>query len=78
MLSFCIGNDQNFTGHLLSDLHLRQKFGVNVIGIQRDNEQMTEIKPNIELRNNDILLLAGTKYAIADFQSAYLTKINAE
>lgn len=76
MLSFCIGNDQNFTGHLLSDLHLRQKFGINVIGIQRDNEQMTEIKPNIELRNNDILLLAGTKYAIADFQSAFVAKGN--
>ncbi|MDR3144409.1 MAG: cation:proton antiporter [Puniceicoccales bacterium] len=71
ILSFCIGGDENFAGKILSSLSLRQKFGINVVGIQRKNDKIIDIKPDMELRANDILLLVGTKSAIGVFRKEF-------
>jgi CPA2 family monovalent cation:H+ antiporter-2 len=71
ILNFCIGCDRSFADHILSELHLRQKYGLNVVGIQRKSEHITGIAPNTELLENDILLLAGTKSSIAAFRNEF-------
>jgi K+/H+ antiporter YhaU regulatory subunit KhtT len=71
ILNFCIGNDRNFAGSILATLGLRQKYGINVVGIQRKDEKITEFAPDIELLENDILLLAGTKSSIEAFKTAF-------
>ncbi|MDR1413333.1 MAG: cation:proton antiporter [Puniceicoccales bacterium] len=69
ILSFCVGGDKNFVGCQLSGLHLRQKYGLNVVGIQRLNAKIIDINSSMELAENDILLLAGTKSSIEKFKT---------
>ncbi|MDR1432871.1 MAG: cation:proton antiporter [Puniceicoccales bacterium] len=71
ILNFCIGTDKGFVGCLLSSLHLRQRYGLNVVGIQRNDEKIIDVKSNMELMENDILLLAGTKSSIGRFQAEF-------
>ncbi|MDR1401902.1 MAG: cation:proton antiporter [Puniceicoccales bacterium] len=71
ILNFCIGVDKNFVGCLLSTLHMRQKHGLNVVGIQRRNGKISDIKSNMELVENDILLLAGTRSSIGKFKTEF-------
>ncbi|MDR1890641.1 MAG: cation:proton antiporter [Puniceicoccales bacterium] len=71
ILNFCIGSDKNFVGNVLSTLCFRQKYNLNIVGIQRNDEKITDIKPDIELREDDILLLAGTTVAIAAFKKEF-------
>ena len=64
VLIFCIGSDKNFVGKLLIDLDLGGKFVVNVVSIRRDYIDIVDIQPNMELRENDILLLVGAHSSI--------------
>ena len=74
VLPFCIGSDKNLVGKLLIDLDLRGKCGVNVVSIRRDNTDIADIQPNIELRENDILLLVGAHRSIELFKEIFLKK----
>jgi CPA2 family monovalent cation:H+ antiporter-2 len=71
IMNFCVGADKNFIGKILSALNLRQKYGLNVVGIQRGGDKITDVKPDLELRENDILLLAGTRFAIGMFRQKF-------
>jgi K+/H+ antiporter YhaU regulatory subunit KhtT len=71
IMSFCVGSDKNFAGKILSTLNLRQKYGVNVVGIQRLGDRITDIKSDTELREDDVLLLAGTKSSIEIFRREF-------
>ncbi|MDR2778772.1 MAG: cation:proton antiporter [Puniceicoccales bacterium] len=71
ILSFCIGSDKNFVGSILSTLCFRQKYNLNIVGIQRNDEKISDVKPSIELREDDILLLAGTTSAINAFKNKF-------
>jgi CPA2 family monovalent cation:H+ antiporter-2 len=74
VMNFCVGGDKNFVGVILATLNLRQKYGLNVIGIQRKDEKITNIKPDIELIENDILLLVGTRTSIGKFKAEFATE----
>jgi CPA2 family monovalent cation:H+ antiporter-2 len=71
VLNFCVGSDKNFIGTLLSALDLRQKYGLNVVGIQRKGEKIIDIKSNMELMENDTLLLVGTRSSIGKFRTEF-------
>lgn len=74
MLIFCIGSDKNFVGKLLIDLDLRGKYVVNVVCIRRDYIDIVDIQPNMELRENDILLLVDAHRSIELFKELYTKK----
>jgi K+/H+ antiporter YhaU regulatory subunit KhtT len=71
ILNFCVGNDKNFVGCVLGALDLRQKYGVNVIGIQRKDEKIIDIKSDMDLRADDVILLVGTKSSIRTFKATF-------
>lgn len=60
--------DSPLAGETLAGANLRRRFGVNVIGIQRGEEQITALKPEEMLRVGDLLLVVGNKKNIEVFQ----------
>ena len=74
VLIFCIRSDKNFVGKLLIDLDLRGKYVVNVVSIRRDYIDIVDIQPNMELRENDILLLVDAHRSIELFKELYTKK----
>lgn len=65
-----VQHDQNeVVGHTLTDSNVRSRFGINIIGILRNDEFISNISPQTEIRQNDILYLIGPPEAIAEFNS---------
>lgn len=48
-------------GKSIMSLDLRSKLGLNIIAIENKGEVMEDIRPEYELKSNDILYLAGSK-----------------
>ncbi|MDR0742173.1 MAG: cation:proton antiporter [Puniceicoccales bacterium] len=71
ILNFCIGSDKNFVGNILSTLCFRQKYNLNIVGIQRKDEKISDIRPDMELMEDDILLLVGTTTTINAFKKEF-------
>ncbi len=60
----CIGNHIDFANKTLNQIQFRSKYDLNVIGIQRGNEQITDIWADTALMSNDILWIIGNQTAI--------------
>jgi di/tricarboxylate transporter len=50
--------------HTLRELHFRERFGVQVVGVQRGGVAVTEGLPELRLRFGDTLLVQGPRAAI--------------
>jgi trk system potassium uptake protein TrkA len=50
----------NFNGQSLLESNIRQKYGVSVIAIKRDDDIIVNPDPTVKLRNNDILIVIGS------------------
>jgi di/tricarboxylate transporter len=58
--------DKSFLiGRALQDSTLREKFGVSVVGIERDNRKLWALSPQTKIKDGDILVLEGDE---ADFR----------
>jgi TrkA domain protein len=57
-------------GETLAGAHVRKRFGVTVIGVQRDEEQITNPSPDFLLDAGDVLLVAGLPRKIDAFSAA--------
>lgn len=58
-------------GLTVKELHLRYKYGVNVLGISRKGELLTSRMKDVALRSGDVLLLQGPTTAVQDVINEY-------
>ncbi|MBN1992954.1 MAG: cation:proton antiporter [Anaerolineae bacterium] len=57
-------NGSELAGKTLADISFRQKYGVTLIGIQRDQKQITSINPAQQLLVGDCLIVIGKAEAV--------------
>lgn len=55
-------------GQTVLDINLRQKFKLNIIALEHDNEATTEIRPDFILHENDSLVVVGKRESIQQFE----------
>ncbi|MBN1849397.1 MAG: cation:proton antiporter [Deltaproteobacteria bacterium] len=63
-----VSDDSKISGRSLADLRFRQTYGVTLVGIRRDNEQITSINPAERLVAGDCLIVIGKAPAIRDLK----------
>ncbi len=63
-----VAEDSDLAGKSLAELHFRQRFGATLIGIRRDREQITTIKPAERVQKNDCLIVVGKHGAVKTLQ----------
>lgn len=68
MKEVLIQEDSSWVGRRLSDLDLRRRQGVSVIGIQRGDQRIISPQPEEVVQSADILLVIGSPEAIHGFQ----------
>lgn len=56
-------------GQTVQQASIRNKYQLNIIALQHGNITITEITPNLELKENDIVVLVGNKENIRKFES---------
>ena len=59
-----IGEDSTLSGRTVADLRFRQRFGVTLVGIRRDGEQITAVNPAGPLLAGDCLIVIGATGAV--------------
>lgn len=65
---FSVSDDSSFCGKSLQELATREKYGINVFRIIRDNKQIIDVPRGTEVINaKDILLVVGTEKQILSF-----------
>lgn len=63
-----VTSDSNrFFGKELSELNLRQEYGINILGIRRKEEMLESVQPQEVLKQNDILYIQGSPGNIERF-----------
>ncbi|WP_297280787.1 TrkA family potassium uptake protein [uncultured Anaerococcus sp.] len=51
----------SWIGHSLKELDFRNKYQMNVVAFLRKGETIMDLDPNVRIRDNDILVLIGSK-----------------
>ncbi|HOP41685.1 MAG TPA: cation:proton antiporter, partial [Geobacteraceae bacterium] len=64
-----VSEDSDLSGRSLAELHFRQKFGATLVGIRRDQEQITTINPAEQLHGGDCLIVIGKAGAINELKN---------
>ncbi|MBN1804941.1 MAG: cation:proton antiporter [Sedimentisphaerales bacterium] len=64
-----VSKDSDLSGKSLSELHFRQKFGATLVGIRRNQEQITTINPAEYLQGGDCLIVIGKSGAIKELKN---------
>lgn len=61
--------ERDLVGHTLTELNLRQRFGINVVAVRDTLRGETEVNPSPALRITDshVLVVLGTKAAVDSF-----------
>ncbi|SNZ05628.1 Trk K+ transport system, NAD-binding component [Natronoarchaeum philippinense] len=60
-------NAPNLAGRTLGDADVRAETGATVVAVERDGEMNADLGPAFEIRQDDVLLVAGDDEAIAEF-----------
>ncbi len=60
-------SDNEVIGKPLKDSNIRLKYGVNLVAIQRGEVFITDVKPETEIMQEDLLYVVGEPEAIMDF-----------
>lgn len=60
-------DSSKFIGKPLKDLKLRHKFGINILGIERNDKLLDRIHPGEILKQNDILYIQGEPKEVENF-----------
>ncbi|MBQ0035778.1 MAG: TrkA C-terminal domain-containing protein, partial [Firmicutes bacterium] len=50
---------KNWVGHSLKELDLRNRFSINVIGVNREGNMNMNIDPDDKFKEDDVVLLVG-------------------
>ncbi len=64
-----IGEDSPLVGQTLREAELRQRIGISVLAIQREEETITNPDPGAEVRAGDTLVVLGDRGALDKFDS---------
>ena len=64
-----VSEDSDLSGRSLAEPHFRQKFGATLVGIRRDQEQITTINPAEQLHGGDCLIVIGKSGAINELKN---------
>lgn len=70
---FSIANvtlSDKFAGQSVADLNLRKRYHLNIIVIIRDEKAISEIMPDQQLLEDDVLVVGGSNDAIRKFEQA--------
>ncbi len=59
-------------GRTVADLDIRHTVGCTIIGIERDNEVVTDITPSMTIRDGDIVAVVGNKEQVSAFKEHYV------
>ncbi len=59
-------------GRTVADLDIRHTVGCTIIGIERDNEVVTDITPSMTIRDGDIVAVVGSKEQVSAFKEHYV------
>jgi len=59
---------ENWVGKRLIDLKIREKHGINVVGIVKDGKMDVTVDPHRELAENSIVVLIGSNEALNRFE----------
>ncbi len=72
--SITVQQDNNsIVGKTMKEASIRQKWGVNVVAIQRDGEFLTSLDGNSSIMQEDIVYLVGTPEAISNVNALLKT-----
>ena len=52
---------ESWVGHTLRELEFRNQYQMNVVGFLRDGEMIIDLDPNLVIKENDKLVLIGSK-----------------
>lgn len=63
-------DDGRIVGKTLGELDLRNKYGMNVLGISRKNEIISQIRPDEKIYRRDVLYVMGHKTSIDEFRKS--------
>ncbi|MBU1195518.1 MAG: cation:proton antiporter [Proteobacteria bacterium] len=63
-----VSENSDLSGKSLAELHFRQKFGANLIGIRRGQDQITTINPAEHLLGGDCLIVIGKSSTIKELK----------
>jgi Trk K+ transport system NAD-binding subunit len=69
MKEILIMDDSPWVDNRLSELNLRRRQGISVIGIQRGEQRIISPRPEEVVQPGDILLVMGSPEAISGFQA---------
>ena len=61
-----VADDSTLSGHTLTEINFRQKYGVTLVGIRRGDEQITTVAPAERLLGGDCLIVIGTTHAVQE------------
>lgn len=59
--------DRDIVGKKIIESNIRSAYGLNILAIQRNGNYITEIKPDTEIHQDDILYIAGNQKALTAF-----------
>ncbi len=59
-------------GRSVEKLDLRHTVGCTIIGIERDNEVVTDITPSMTIKDGDIIAVVGSKDEVSAFKEHYV------
>jgi di/tricarboxylate transporter len=68
---FMVRPEARLVGRSASDLRLRQRYGLNLLGVSRQSRRSMARLRNLPIEQGDILLMQGTRTALADFASVF-------
>ncbi|MFZ6051400.1 cation:proton antiporter domain-containing protein [Halocola ammonii] len=63
-------SDESIVGLPLSEAKLRNRFGISVMAIYRDEEAHTIVDPTFELRTHDLVYIFGSPESVQEFGNA--------
>ncbi len=69
MKEISLATDSPWKGRTLSELNLRGKYGITVIGIRRGEERITSPQPSELLLEGDVLVVVGSEKAIRTIET---------
>lgn len=63
-----VAGDSELAGNTLAGANVRRRFGINIVGIQRGEEQITKPEADFMLRAGDILIAVGNPASLERFK----------
>ncbi len=61
--------NSKFSGQTVQQAGIRNKYKLNIIALQKDNKTITDITPDLVLKENDVMVVVGNKDHITKFET---------